>query len=73
MPPSVQATTEELMDAIYDSKDRARRFSPVRQRLTLPPVGNAKSGVPLAKKQTLSEAGLKNGSVVHLKDLGQQV
>ena len=61
------------MAAIYDEKDRNRRFSPARQRLTLPPAGGAKSGVPLAKGKLLKEAGLSNGASVHLKDLGQQV
>jgi hypothetical protein len=69
----MQATTEDLMAAIYDEKDRKANFSPSRQRLTLPPRPGSKSGQALGKYQALSDAGIMDGSVVHLKDLGVQV
>jgi hypothetical protein len=50
---------------------RATKFSPEQQRLTLPPKGGARSGVALAKNDTLQSYGLSDGSIIYLKNLGQ--
>ena len=68
----MQATTEDLKKAIYDERDRKGKYAPVRQRLTLPALPGAKSGTPLAPQEPLKDAGLHEGSVVVLKDLGPQ-
>jgi len=69
----MQATTDDLKQAIFDDKDRKGKYSPVRQRLTLPPAPGAKAGTALAAGQALESYGLENGAVVQYKDLGLQV
>lgn len=69
----MQATTEDLKQAIFDEKDRKGKYSPVRQRLTLPPAPGAKAGSALGDGQSLTSYGLQNGAVVQYKDLGMQV
>ena len=69
----IQATTDDLKQAIFDEKDRKGKYSPVRQRLTLPPAPGAKAGAALAPGQALESYGLENGAVVQYKDLGMQV
>ena len=61
------------MEAIYDEKDRKSRYSPVRQRLTLPPEAGARSGRALEHGKTLASYGLEEGAVIQCKDLGLQV
>lgn len=69
----VQATTDDLKQAIFDDKDRNGKYSPVRQRLTLPPEPGAKAGTALGAGQSLKSYGLETGAVVQYKDLGMQV
>lgn len=69
----MQATTEDLKQAIFDEKDRKGKYSTVRQRLTLPPAPGAKAGTALGAGQSLKSYGLENGAVVQYKDLGMQV
>lgn len=70
----MQATVEDLQDAIYDDMDRKGRYHFTRQRLTLPPVlAGAKSGKALERGKSLDFYGISNHSVIHYKDLGLQV
>lgn len=60
----------ELKKKIHALKPK---FYPSRQRLTLPPKAGAKSGEALRDSATIESLGLKDGAVVHFKDLGTQV
>ena len=64
---------DELKLALWNATDRAGKYDPVRQRLTLPVVPGEKSGKALEKGKTLAFYGLKDGSTIQHKDLGIQV
>jgi hypothetical protein len=70
---NLQATVDDLMQALYDESDRKAKFKPAQQRLTLPPKEGAKSGEVLARGKSISDYNLSEGSVVLWKDLGPQV
>jgi len=69
----VQTTVAQLMTEIWNARNRAGKFAPVRQRLTLPAAPGERSGKALAQDKTLAFYGLQDGSVVQHKDLGPQV
>jgi hypothetical protein len=69
----LQATVEDLKQAIFDDRNRSGAFAPVRQRLTLPAEPGTRSGQPLPPNKTLCELGFAEDVVVIHKDLGTQV
>ena len=69
----MQATVEDLQNAVYDQMERKGRYHPTRQRLTLPPVGGARSGKALERGKALDFYGIYNQQVIVYKDLGLQV
>ncbi|KAG8827333.1 3-oxo-5a-steroid 4- dehydrogenase [Serendipita sp. 399] len=48
------------------------KFPASRQRLTLPQTSPDGKGRPLKDSESLTAAGLENGGILHLKDLGPQ-
>lgn len=69
----IQATVDDLKDAIYDDMERKGRYHPSRQRLTLQPVGGAKSGKALEYGKTLEFYDITTHTTIQYKDLGLQV
>ena len=65
---SIQATVEDLQNAVYDQMERKGRYHPTRQRLTLPPVGGARSGKALERGKTLDFYGISDQQVIQYKD-----
>ncbi|CAG9465160.1 unnamed protein product [Pedinophyceae sp. YPF-701] len=63
-------TVQDLIDAIFKAK---KRLHPTRQRLSLPPAPEQTRGAVLEAGKKLSDYGLRDGSVVQVKDLGPQV
>eukprot|EP00199_Chlamydomonas_sp_CCMP681_P007022 CAMPEP_0119107156 /NCGR_PEP_ID=MMETSP1180-20130426/8574_1 /TAXON_ID=3052 ORGANISM="Chlamydomonas cf sp, Strain CCMP681" /NCGR_SAMPLE_ID=MMETSP1180 /ASSEMBLY_ACC=CAM_ASM_000741 /LENGTH=300 /DNA_ID=CAMNT_0007092605 /DNA_START=91 /DNA_END=990 /DNA_ORIENTATION=- len=67
------STVRELKKAVHESN---KRLHPSRQRLTLPlPAGSTAQTKPtvLEDGKTLGDYGLKDGSLLNVKDLGLQI
>lgn len=65
-----QLTVKEFKKKFHAAK---RKFYPSRQRFTLPLKAGETRATALEDSKKLSDFGLKDGSIVHFKDLGPQV
>jgi very-long-chain enoyl-CoA reductase len=70
LPASVTSSPDDIGSQLHEKIGRLARCSPHRLRIT---KGSDGSVVPNARDSTVGSTGLKNDSVIYVKDLGPQI